>query len=410
MTRRVVVTGLGPVTPIGVGADAFRAGQFSGSGGVRTITRFDPKGIPVTIAAEVDLPAELAMDRREAAGSDRCVQLALAAAHLALVDAGLVPGALDPTRVGVSMGTGMGGIGTSEQAIRTVVERGTRGVSPRFIPTAVPNGPAARIAMRYGFTGPCLTATTACAAGGDALVHAHQQIELDEADVMLAGGAEAPLIAAIVAGFANMRALSRRNDDPPRASRPFDTDRDGFVLAEGAAVLVLEEESHAARRGAVPLATFAGYGRTADAHHMTMPRPDAIPAGAAMRGALRRAGIQPEEVGHINAHGTATEYNDVAEARAIRAVFGSEGPVVTATKALTGHGLGAAAAIEAVAVVQALVSGTVPPIANLDRPAPGLDLRLADGGPSAAGSAALSNSFAFGGHNVVLAFTAASRS
>jgi 3-oxoacyl-[acyl-carrier-protein] synthase II len=406
--RDVVVTGLGPVTPIGVGSEAFHEGQLSRRGGVRTITRFDPAGLPVRIAGEVDLPAAFALDGPAAAGTDRCTHLAAAAAHLAVQDSGLDLAAEDPGRVGVVLGTGVGGVSTWERTSRVAYERGCTRVSPRFIPMAMPNNSASWIATRYQITGPSTAVVTACASGAEAIAMAYLLIAAGQADVVLTGGAEAPITPIVVTGFANMRALSRRNDEPARASRPFSADRDGFVLAEGAAVLVLESAEHAAARGATVHARLAGVASTSDAFHMTRPRPDGEGARRALASAMSAAGLDPAGVSYINAHGTGTPFNDASEVVAIRAALGDAAATtpVSSTKSLTGHSLGASGAIEAVASVQAITSGVIPPTANLDQPDPTLGLDFVPHEPRPAQvRAVLSNSFAFGGHNVVLAFT-----
>jgi 3-oxoacyl-[acyl-carrier-protein] synthase II len=404
----VVVTGLGPVTPIGVGGPAFHDAQVAARTGTRTITRFDPTGLPVRIAGEVDLPAAFALDGQAAAATDRCTHLAAAAAHLAVRDSGLDLAAEDPSRIGVVLGTGIGGVSTWEHTNQVAHERGCTRVSPRFIPMAMPNNPASWIATHYHTTGPSTAVVTACASGAGAIAMAYLMIAAGQADVVLAGGAEAPITPIVVTGFANMRALSRRNDEPGRASRPFSADRDGFVIAEGAAVLVLESAGHAAARGATVHARLAGVGSTSDAFHMTRPRPDGDCAHRALATAMSTAGLRPDDVSYVNAHGTGTQFNDAAEVTAIRAALGeaADRVPVSSTKSLTGHSLGASGAIEAVASVQAITSGVIPPTANLDRPDPalGLDFVPADARPAAV-HAVLSSSFAFGGHNVVLAFT-----
>jgi 3-oxoacyl-[acyl-carrier-protein] synthase II len=404
----VVVTGLGPVTPIGVGEPEFHRGQLAGRTGVRTITLFDPAALPVRIGGEIDLPAGIGPSRREAAGTDRCTHLAAAAAELAVRDSGLNLSRIDPDRVGVVVGTGVGGTSTWERASRTAFTRGHHAVSPRFIQMAMANNAASWISTHYGLTGPCTAPVMACASGAEALVQAYHMITSGEVDLVLAGGGEAPLTPTVLAGFANMRALSRRNADPSGASRPFSVDRDGFVLAEGAAILVLESAEHAHRRGAEPMATFAGYGRSSDAYSMTAPRPDGDGGRRAVLAALRMAGLRAADIDYINAHGTGTRYNDAAEAQVLHAALGDvAGTVpVSATKSMTGHTLGAAGAIEAVAAIQAIRSGVVPPTINLDDPDRELKLDVVGGEPREAKiGAVLSNSFAFGGHNVVLIFT-----
>lgn len=407
-TRRVVVTGIGPVTPLAIGAKHFQVAQMEGRSAIRPITRFDATSMPVRIAGEVDLPEELAPDRRTERITDRATQLACAAAELALRDSALDLAAEDTDRIGVVIGSGVGGGGSTEENLRAAYEKGGyRGLSARFIPATMVNSSAAWIGIKYGLTGPSSASVTACASAADSLVAAHQMITSGEADVVIAGGTDAPVIESVLGGFAKMRALSTRNDEPERASRPFSADRDGFVLGEGAAVLVLEEAGHAAARGAVPLAEFSGYGRSSDAYHITAPRPDGSGAAKAVRAALRFTGLAPEDVDLVNAHGTATSFNDAGEAAALHLALGeAAGRIpVTATKSLTGHTLGASGAIEAVSAVQSIVHRAVPPTANLDAPdaALGLDV-VGAGGREAAVDTVLSNSFAFGGHNVVLVF------
>ena len=405
---RVVVTGLGPVTPIGVGADEFHRAQLKGVSGVRPISRFDASAFPVRIAGEVDLPEWLAPSKREALAGDRCTHLVMSAATLALADSGLDLTAEDRTRVGVVIGTGSGGIGTIEANAQALATGGPRRVSARLVPMAMANSPAASISLEHDLHGPSTAVVSACASGAEALVAAYQMIVSGEADVVLAGGTEAPVTGLVVGGFAKVRALSRRNDEPDRASRPFSADRDGFVLAEGAAVLVVESAEHAAARGAEALAELRGYGRSSDAYHITAPNPEGAGARQAILAALRSARLSAADVSYVNAHGTGTVYNDAAEARALHAALGPEtGRVpVSSTKSMTDHSLGAAGAIEAVVCVQALRHGVVPPTINLNEPDPELGLDVVAETPREAPLAAvLSNSFAFGGHNVVLAFT-----
>lgn len=405
----VLVTGMGVVSPAGVGLREFHEAQLAGRGTVGAITHYDPAGDEVRIAGEVRLPQELALPRRDAMRADRCTQLAAAATRLALADAGLdAAGSHDPERTGVVIGSGMGGQSTAEENYLAFLRGGPAALRTRAIPMSMINEPASWIAIRHGFTGPCLAVATACASGADAIVTGSQLIACGEADVVLAGGTEAPVVRSIVAGFAKLGALSRRNDEPALASRPFSKDRDGFVLAEGAAVLVLESAAHARARGARGHARLAGYGRSSDAHHVTMPHPGGTGARRAIEAALRSAGAAPPDVGLVNAHGTSTALNDITEAIALRDGLGAVASrvPVTATKALIGHSLGAAGAIEAVATIQSLTSGLVPPIANLVERDPEIELDVVKGEPrTVPAGLALSNSFAFGGHNVVLAFS-----
>ncbi|CAM5278519.1 3-oxoacyl-[acyl-carrier-protein] synthase 2 [Streptomyces spiroverticillatus] len=408
--RTVVVTGLGPVTPIGIGGHDFWQAQLKGVSGIRPITRFDPTGLPVRIAGEVDLPAELAPGRREERTTDRCTHLALAAARLALDDAALDLADEDRDRVGVVLGTGAGGAASWERNARLLETSGPTRIGARSVVMSMANGSASHIALTFHITGPSTSVVSACASGAEALVTAHQMIVGGEADVVLAGGAEAPVTPLLVGGFARTGALCTLNEEPRHASRPFSADRAGFVLAEAAAVLVLESQEHARARGATVLATLSGYGRSSDAHHVTSPHPEGAGAARAVRAALRSAGWSAADVDYINAHGTGTRYNDAAEAKALRSALGSHAAhtPVSATKSMTGHSLGAAGAVEAVVCVQALLHGHVPPTVNLNAVDPDCGLDVVGPQPRALPlTTALSSSFAFGGHNVVLAFEAA---
>ncbi len=406
---RVVITGLGPVTPIGVGAEAFHRAQLEGRSGVRHITRYDVDAyrLPVKIAAEVDVEVEQYLGRKEIKRLDRFVQLALIAAELALKDAGLDPEKEDPERVGTLIGSGIGGIQTWEDQFKIYFERGPHRLSPFFIPMVIANMASGHVAMRWGFCGPSSTVVTACATGADAIGSAYEVLRAGKADVMIAGGSEAAVTPMAIGGFAVMRALSTRNDEPEKASRPFTKSRDGFVLGEGAGVLVLETLEHAKARGARIYAELVGFGRSADAHHITEPHPEGRGALLAMKAAIEDAGIGLEEVDYINAHGTSTPLNDRAEVLAIKKLFGeaSKRLAVSSTKSMTGHLLGAAGAVEGIATVQALYSGILPPTINYDDPDPELDLDFVPNEPREQPIRyALSNSFAFGGQNSVLLF------
>lgn len=405
--QRVVVTGMGLVTPVGTGVEAFWASLREGRSGVRAITRFDASPFPTRIAAQVDDFDPLRyMDRRDARRMDRFVQMALAAARMALEDANLRLEDCDRDQVGITMGTGIGGIHTLVEQMGVMAEKGPDRVSPFFIPMMIANMASAHIAMRYGFMGPSSTAVTACATGSDAIGNALRMIQLGEADVVLAGGTEAAITPMAIGAFAVMRALSTRNEEPTKASRPFTLSRDGFVMGEGAGVLVLEEYEHAKRRGARIYAELVGFGRSADAHHITEPHPEGKGAALAMRRALLDARVNPEEVGYINAHGTSTPVGDRAEVLAIKEVFKEHAKrlMVSSTKSMTGHLLGAAGGIEAIATVQALYHGVIPPTINLEDPDPELDLDFVPEPREARVAYALSNSFAFGGQNAVLLF------
>ncbi|MFC3603023.1 beta-ketoacyl-ACP synthase II [Deinococcus soli (ex Cha et al. 2016)] len=405
--KRVVITGLGPVTPIGVGAQAFAQAQRAGKSGIATITRFDPADTGSKIAGEVNEDLSAFVDPREAKKLDRYVQLALAGAALAVQDSGLTEDELRGERTGAVIGSGIGGVKTFEDQAGVLHSRGAGRISPMFIPMMIANMATGHVAMRYGATGPSSTVVTACATGTGAIGDAARYIQLGLADVMIAGGSEAAITPIAIGGFSNMKALSTRNDEPELASRPFSATRDGFVLGEGAGVVVLEEYEHAVQRGATIYAEVVGYGTSADAHHITMPAPEGRGAQVAMRMALSTAGVNPEQVGYINAHGTSTHFNDLHETQGIKHVFGEHAYnlAISSTKSMTGHLLGAAGAIEAIAVAQALKDGVLPPTINLTDPDPALDL---DYVPLEAREAqveyALSNSFAFGGQNAALLF------
>src|SRR5579884_272444 len=409
MARRVAITGLGLVTPLGTDVQTTWDALVAGRSGAGPITRFDPAHSRVKFACEVKGfdPARY-LDRKELRRYDLFAQYAIGAAEQAVADACLADrwDAVDRTRVGVLIGTGTGGVATFEENCRALLEQGPDRVSPFFIPMYMPNVAAALISMRFGAKGPNYCTVSACASSAHALADALALIRTDQADIMITGGAEAAITPLAVASFANMKALSERNDDPQTASRPFDKDRDGFVMGDGAAVLVLEEWEHARRRGAKIYAELAGQGMTADAHHITAPAPDGAGAQEAMRLALRDAGVRPEDVGYINAHGTSTPHGDAAETAAVKAVFGDHARrlVFGSTKSMTGHLLGAAGALEAAVCALVVQRGVMPTTINQFTPDPACDL---DSAPNAAVRravhVALSNSFGFGGHNVTLA-------
>jgi len=406
--RRVVVTGMGVVSPIGIGLDAFWSALVEGRSGVGPITRFDASGLDCRIAAEVhDFEPERYMDRKEARRTDRFAQFALAATAMALQDAGLDDKLPLGERAGAVIGSGIGGMETWETGHRTLLERGPGRVSPFTVPMMIPNMAAGLVSIRFGLKGPNRCTVSACASGADAIGDAFRIIQRGDADLMVAGGAEAAITPFSIAAFAAAKSLSTRNDDPPRASRPFDRDRDGFVMGEGAGILVLESLEHARARGARIHAEIIGYGATGDAFHITQPAPEGRGAARAIKAALDDAGIGPEAVGYINAHGTSTEYNDWYETAAIKQVFGEHAwrIPISSTKSMTGHLLGAAGGVEAIACVLAIERGVIPPTINLEHPDPRCDL---DYVPNAARPArvdvAISNSFGFGGHNAVLVF------
>ncbi|MEW6243712.1 MAG: beta-ketoacyl-ACP synthase II [Bacillota bacterium] len=404
--RRVVVTGIGLITPLGDGCEQVFQRIVRGESGVRRITRFDASEYEVKIGAEVDFEPEKYMDKRDAKRMDRFSQMAVAASALALTDAGLSDKELGD-RAGVCLGTGIGGMETLSSQFSVLFDKGPSRVSPFFIPMMIANMAAGNVAIRFGARGPNTTLITACAASSNAVGEGMRYIREGVADVMIVGGSEAAFVPLAVAGFASMKALSTRNHEPERASRPFDRGRDGFVMGEGAASLILEEAGHAQRRGARIYAELAGYGLTADAYHITAPSPDGEGARRAMQMALDSAGVAPEEVDYINAHGTSTPANDATETQAIRQVFGEHAYklAVSSTKSVTGHLLGAAGALEAAVCVLAITNGRVPPTINYEEPDPECDL---DYVPNVARDmnvrVAMSNSFGFGGQNAVLLF------
>lgn len=406
--RRVVVTGLGPISPIATGKDAYWKALREGRNGVGPITTFELGDCPVTFGAEIkDFDPTRWMDGKEAKRSDRAIQFAVAASKLAVEDAKLDTKSMDPYRFGVYIGTGQGGIETSFNNFKTMMEKGSRRVSPYFIPMMISNMSTAYVAIVHGAKGPNLCIVTACATSLHSLGEAYHTIVRDDADVILAGGTEAALRAISIAGFASMKALSTRMDSPETASRPFDRDRDGFVMGEGAGVLVLEELEHARARGAHIYGEFVGYGTSCDAGHITAPDPEAEGALYATRHAMRMAGWSPEQVDYVNAHGTSTGLNDKMESMMVHKVFGERAKdvVVTSTKSMIGHCLGAAGALETIASFQAIEQGYIHPTLNYTTPDPECDINLSTGrGVEKKVDRMLVNSFGFGGHNGVLAF------
>lgn len=408
--RRVAVTGLGIVSPIGNDKEAAWQGLMDGRSGVAAISRFDPEGQSCRIAAEVEgFEDASCFDSRMARRTDLFIRYGIKAAEEALVDAGLAGGdGFDRERAGVMIGSGIGGLPTIELARDVLRDKGPRKVSPFFIPSAIINMVAGWVSMLYGLKGPNLAVATACTTGTHCIGEGARKIAYGEADVVVAGGAESTITPLTVAGFASARALSLRNDEPERASRPFDTGRDGFVLGEGAGILVLEEMEHAAARGAEVYAEVAGYGTSSDAHHITAPPEDGAGARLAMQRAVGDSGLGPGDFDHVNAHGTSTPLGDRAETVAVREVFGphADGLAVSATKSMTGHLLGAAGGIESVFAALAVARSEVPPTINIDDPDPECDLDyVAEGkGRKREVRAALSNSFGFGGTNGSLVF------
>ena len=409
--REVVVTGLGLVTPVGVGLNTAWPALLAGTPGGATISLFEATDeYPSQIACEVDgFDPSRVLDAKEIRRYDRFAQFALVAAAEAMEHAGLVgpPPGVTPERFGVIVGAGIGGMATFEEQCRILIGRGPGRVSPFFIPMFIPDIAPGLISIRYGAQGPNYSTVSACASSAHAVGDAFRIIERGDADVMIAGGTEAAVTPLAMAGFGAMKAMSTRNDEPETASRPFDATRDGFVMGEGAGVLILEAREAAERRGAQILGRVAGFGMSADAYHITSPVPGGAGAQSAMRLALEDAGADAEEVDYINAHGTSTPQNDSSETLAIRAVLGAPADkvVVGSTKSMTGHLLGAAGAVEAVVSVMACLKGKIPPTINLERPDPECDLDYAADGPRERRvGLALSNSFGFGGHNVCLAF------
>jgi 3-oxoacyl-[acyl-carrier-protein] synthase II len=403
--KRVVVTGIGVVSAIGIGKDPFREALLAGRSGVRQIQRFDTAEYPVKIAAEVrDFDAQDFIDKKMSKRMDRYAQYGASAAVMALEDSGY-PVAEDPYAVGALIGSGVGGLDTFFEQIEILLAKGPTRVSPFFIPMMIPNMASACASIILGLQGPVNATCTACAAGNNALGDAFSIIRRGDATAMLAGGAEAAVNEVGMSAFAALRALSSRNDEPERASRPFDAGRDGFVMGEGAGVLVLEELAHALARGAHIYGEFVGYGMTGDASHLTEPVESGEPAGLAMTRALSDAGIDPADVDYINAHGTSTPLGDAMETKAIKRALGEHAGkvMISSSKSIFGHCLGAAGALEAAATLLSMEAGKVPPTINLEVPDPECDL---DYVPNVAREAkvdvAVSNSFGFGGHNAAI--------
>ena len=405
--RRVVITGIGLVTPLGIGTKESWEAAIAGKSGVGPITRFDAKDLPCRIAGEIrGFEPGLYMDRKEARRNDLFIQYGLAGAHLALLDAGLPVDQPLGERCGVIVGSGIGGLGTLEETHLTAVNKGHRRVNPFFIPSIIVNLAAGQISIKHGAAGVNFAPVSACATGNHAIGESVRHIQHGDVDVMISGGAEATITLLGISGFTAARAMSERNDEPEKASRPFDKDRDGFVAGEGAGILIIEELEHAKKRGARIYCELVGYSATADAFHIT--NPSGVGAERAMRMCLRDAGLNAEDVKYVNAHGTSTPVGDIAETKAIKSVFGDwakSGLLVSSTKSMTGHLLGAAGGVEAAFTALALHHGIIPPTINLDNPDPECDL---DYVPLKARevrfNAAMSNSFGFGGTNAVIAF------
>ncbi|MGD7052643.1 beta-ketoacyl-ACP synthase II [Sutcliffiella horikoshii] len=405
--KRVVVTGLGAVTPIGLNVNEAWENAIKGVSGVGPLTRVDSEKFPAKVAAEItDFNAEDFMDKKEARRMDRFTQYAIAASFMAVKDANLdITDEIAP-RVGVWVGSGIGGMETFEQQYKTFLEKGARRVSPFFVPMMIPDMATGQISIALGAKGVNSCTVTACATGTNSIGDAFKVIQRGDADVMISGGTEAPLTEMSFAGFSSAKALSM-NPDPKTASRPFDANRDGFVMGEGAGIVVLEELEHALARGARIYAEIVGYGATGDAHHITAPAPGGEGGVRAMRMAIKDAGLQPGDIDYINAHGTSTEYNDKFETLAIKEVLGAHASdvAISSTKSMTGHLLGAAGGVEAIFTIKAIENAVIPPTINLDTPDPECDL---DYVPNEARhkevKAAMSNSLGFGGHNATIVF------
>lgn len=408
--NKVVITGMGTLTSVGNGIEDFWCGLKSGKSGITGITRFDDEGIASKVASEIkDFNPEDFMDPKEARRNDRYAQLALAATHYALSDSGLTRDQLVPDRTGVIVGSGIGGMETIEKQMTTLIERGPRRVSPFMIPSLIANIAGGIIAIDLGATGPNFATVSACASGSHAIGEAFEMIRRGVADVIFAGGSEAAVTRIGFAGFSSMKAMSTNfNDDPSRASRPFDKNRDGFVMGEGAGVLVMETLENAQKRGARIYAEVIGYSATCDAFHVTTPDGESKALTRCMNLALKQAGVPSKEVSYINAHGTSTPYNDRSETTALKNVFGDyakSGLMVSSTKSMTGHLLGAAGAIEAAAVCKAIDENVVPPTINYEEPDPDCDLDyIPNESRDVDVNIAMSNNSGFGGHNASLVF------
>lgn len=406
MERRVVITGLGLITPLAIGTEETWTALCEGRSGVGEITRFNASAFGTRIAAEVKgFNPEDFMPKKEAKRTEDFIAYAIAASRLAIENSGLKIDSSNGHRVGVLTGCGLGGLRMLEVTAHTVETKGPSRVSPFFIPMLIGNMAAGMISIQFGARGPNASVATACAAGAHAVGDAFEIIKYGKADAMITGGVESVVTATCIAGFGAMKALSTRNDEPQKASRPFDRDRDGFVVGEGSGILILEALEHALERGAHIYAEMAGYGMSGDGYHMTSPSPDGDGAIRCMRAALDDAGIQPAQIGYINAHGTSTQYNDLFETRAIKAVFGDAAykVPVSSTKSMTGHLLGGAGGIETVFSALAIHHGILPPTINLDNPGDECDLDyIPNVARKAAVTYAMSNSFGFGGTNASL--------
>ena len=403
MNNRVVITGMGAITPVGNTVEEFWHSLCNGISGVDRITDFDVSDYPTQIAACVkDFNPDDHIDKKQAKRMDRYTQFAVAAGYMAIKDAGLNLDKIDKERLGIVLGTGIGGIGTLEEQFEVIMQKGPGRVSPFLVPMMIANMAAGQTSIQFGFQGPCLCVVTACTGGTNAIGEATRKIQHGDADMMLAGGTEAAISQAAVAGFCSMKAMSTRNDEPEKASRPFQADRDGFVMGEGAGIMLLESLDHALARGANIYGEVVGYGANADAYHISAPRPGGEMVKDCMERALEDAQILPDQVNYINTHGTSTPAGDVNEVVGIKMLFGDHAKniAVGSTKSMTGHLLGAAGGIEAIACTLAVYNDEVPPTINCDNPEEGLDLDfIPNVGRKQTVNVALSNSFGFGGHN-----------
>lgn len=406
MSYRVVITGMGVVSPVGNNVPSYWEGLLAGRSGVGLITRFDTGAYPAKIAAEVkDFDSSDLIEKKEARRMDLSNQYAIVACEEALKDAGIDPQTADPERIGVVIGSGIGGIGTFERQHHILEESGPDRVSPFFIPMMIINLSAGLVSIRYGFRGPSYATVSACATSSHAIADAFRIVQRGEADIMVTGGSEATITPSSLAGFCQCKALSTRNDQPEKASRPFDTDRDGFVMGEGAAILILESLESAQKRGVKIYGEVLGVGMTSDAYHITAPHPEGLGIKKVMQIAIDEAGLKPEQIDYVNTHGTSTGLGDVAETKAVKEVLGEHAYKipVNSTKSMIGHLLGSAGAIELIACLKSIETGEVHPTINLDNPDPLCDLDYVPHTKRThAVRYALSNSFGFGGHNVSL--------
>lgn len=406
MSRRVVITGLGMVTPVGTGKEVFWNSLINGKSGIVPISRWDASQFSTRIAGEIrDFDPLNYLDKKEARRMDRYTHFACAGAQIALEDAGFKEDDLDRDRVGVYIGSGVGGIETLEEQARTLINKGPNRVSPFFVPMMIANIAGAQVAINHGFRGPNLTTVSACASSTNAIGEAFRLIRDGVADVMVTGGTEAPVIPLAMAGFCSMKAMSTRNDEPEKASRPFDKERDGFVMGEGSGIVIVESLEHAQKRGAYIYAEIVGYGATCDAYHITSSDPEGAGAAKAMELAINDAGLNVEDVDYINAHGTSTPVGDVSETLAIKKLFGdhSRKVAISSTKSMTGHLLGAAGGIEIIACALAIQNSVIPPTVNYENPDPECDLDyIPNTSVQRNVDVAISNSFGFGGHNATV--------